>query len=631
MQVLLVFAAAIVGVIAPDQDGTPHTRRSGVAKLADGKPWSRATVIAREREVGFTGDVDEVRATTDDAGRFALELLEGREYAVWCESPPDDGRVLIASEVALAPALGRIELAAAPEPRGPQRITIEGFPPELLATARATLRETLISRVTEHPVRDAALVLPPRPDGAATLDLFTADGRPLLFAELPDANGDHVLAASPPRFVRVRVAGVAGDKPFPASRLVCLRAGATLEIARTDDHGLAVLDLAFGFPSIDGVEPDWDGFPENLAAIVPGRHLGLVSCDEAPLRDAAQLAADEAVHAFCHPPESPCRVRRVRLLADGKPLRGALASVVVTAWHESEADALVGVGSALAMRTDAEGTLDVAGLRDADDGISLHVDDALRAAVPAGRLDGVAAWLPLPLPAAGEAEEVTIDVVRDLRRVEFTVLAAADRAPVEGATLTLGNPDGHDDGATLTTDRLGHVRTLLPRRLDAPLAAGVLDARGWRFVALDPECLEGDDAKSAVIELPLRPTSRLRVVPRLAGGVVRNVPFAVSVGTGEIPPIEEGGDAVAVGDGVMDGRTIFRELGPSAALAFASRFAIGGTSHEADLIVHLPAIEGSWTISVSLMQDDTFWSAWTQHRNEGRVDVETLELELERR
>ena len=589
MQVLLALTFGLVAVLAP-QDGTAHTRRSGIAKLADGKPWPGATVIAREREIPFTGAVDERRATTDESGRFALELLEGREYAIWCESSADDGRVRITGELAFAPAPGRIELTAGAEPRGPQRITLNGFPPELLAGARATLRESLISRITGLEVADATLVLPPRPDGAATLDLVAANGRPLLFAEIPEANSDHVLAASAPRLVRVRVADVAGDKPFPASRLVCLRAGAMLELARTDDHGLAVLDLAFGFPSIDGVAPDWNGFPENLAAIVAGRPLGLVSCDEAPLR-------------------------------------GALASVVVTAWPESEADALNGVGSALAMRTDAEGRLDVAGLRDADDGISLHVDDALRAAVPAGRLDGVAAWLPLPLAAAGEAEEVTIDVVRDLRRVEFTVLAAADRAPVEGATLTLGSPDSHDDGATLTTDRLGRVRTLLPRRLDAPLAAGVLDARGWRFVALDPECLAGDGEKAAVIELPLRPTSRLRVVPRLAGGVLRKVPFTVSVG---IPPIDEGGDVAAVEDGVRNGRTIFRELGPGAAAGFAWRFAFGGTSHEADLIVHLPAIAGSWTISVSLMQDDTLWSAWTQHQTEGRADLETLELELER-
>ncbi|MBI5850569.1 MAG: hypothetical protein HZB39_05945 [Planctomycetes bacterium] len=630
MQVLLALASALVAAAAP-QDSTVHTRRAGVARLADGKPWSRATVIAREREIPYAAEVDEVRASTDDAGRFALDLLEGREYAVWCEAPAGDGRALVSSEVVLAPSLGRIDLTAEPGPRGAQRIKLEGFPQELLATARATLRESLISRVTVVVVRDGALVLPPRPAGAATLDLIAADGRPLLFTELPDANGDHVLGASAPRSVRVRVAAIEGDRPFPASRLVCLRAGVMFDLAHTDDQGLAVLDLAFGFPSIDGVQPDWNGFPENLAAIVPGRQLGLVSCDEAPLRDAAQLAADEDVHASCRPPESQCRLRRVRLLAGGKPLRGVLASVVVTAWHESEADALVGVGSALAMRTDAEGTLDVAGLRDADDGVSLQVDQALRAAVPAGWLDGVAAWLPLPLPAASDAEEVTIDVIRDLRRVEFSVLAAADRAPVEGATLMLGNPDGHDDGASLTTDRLGRVRTLLPRRLDAPLAAGVLDARGWRFVALDAGCLNGDDAKAAVIELPLHSTSRLRIVPHLAAGVVRNVPFAVSVGTGHLPPVGEGGDVVSVEDGVRNGRTIFRELGPGAAQCFASRFAIGGTSHDADLIVHLPAIPGTWTISVSAMQDDALWSTWTEYRNEGRVDLETFEVELVRR
>lgn len=627
--------ATILCIPLHTQDGTApsRTRSSGIAKLADGKPWSGASIIARESVAAGVEGLDEARTTSDEDGRFALELLEGREYAVWAEAAAGDARVLCSTEAISAPRAGRLELVAADEPRKPRTLTVVGIDAERLAGARASLCEPALSRVQPLVCEGERIRLPARIPVRSLLVLQDRSGVPLLFADLPDDDEDHRVSPGAARWNRVRVLDAPGGRPIAGARILCLheelQAEMEFELARTDAEGRAVIDLAFGFPTFDDDGADGEQYlAAQLVAVCPGRHLGLIAFESDEPRDAAALAADAGDHLLCHPPEPQSEQKRVVLLADGKPLAGALVKLQATAWNCPEEDSFVGSGQSILRRLGADGALELAGLLDGGDGIAVFLDANLRALLPKGRAEGLATWLELPLPGGG-TDSPTIDLVRDLRRVEFRLLAAADKSPVEHATALFAT-GGHHGTQWLRSDRLGRVRTLLSRASATPFRMGVIDARGWRMVELVPAALAAGGDSALLVDLPLRACSPLRVVPKLPADLDRRESIWFSFSTDSFDGDPEAEQAQPVADGRRGDQQLFLELGPLATVSFASQFPLGGESAEASFLAHLPAIPARWSVSAMLSQGEEFWSGRGELELEGKLTEESFELELER-
>ena len=95
----------------PDQaKDTTRLAARGRCLTSDGSPWVGARVVAFSRALGRLeyGALDEVAGSSDERGRFRLELLPGRAYSVWAHG--EDGRVSRLHEDFLAG--GRVRLVA---------------------------------------------------------------------------------------------------------------------------------------------------------------------------------------------------------------------------------------------------------------------------------------------------------------------------------------------------------------------------------------------------------------------------------------------------------------------------------------------------------------------------------------
>src|SRR5262245_34477862 len=214
--------------------------------MLDGKPWPAATVHLLSRPLPQDerlGTADEPSATTDEKGRFTVQLLTGRQYTAWAVEELADNRYRAAFPVERVIAGRPLELIA-DEPRTRHELSFTGLD-EWRAKGKVIAR--LLSRTDQRFVVETTLsedtwLLPPMPGRGAGLEVL-CDGLP--FFQWP-ATVDLTTAPDKPRklpsphAVRFKVVDAAG-KPVPEA-VLALRTTDLPEGNRTHECALASTD-----------------------------------------------------------------------------------------------------------------------------------------------------------------------------------------------------------------------------------------------------------------------------------------------------------------------------------------------------------------------------------------------------
>ena len=600
---------------AQDDLALPRGRAFGIANRADGTPWAGAVVHAREAglryEAPLGGVIDAASATADERGRFGLELLEGRAYALWVENadPADATRRHFSTAVVRARAGERVELVGEESPRGPTQIRLRGLTPTRQEPLRATLREHAVERTTEWLLVEPSLTLPARPVGEATLTIIDATGRPRLRVELPEDPADCEVQASAPRLFRARVEELSNKAPIAGAEIAVVLDGTWFPLGTTDADGLAVLDTAFAFAALDETGSGVSDALSQFVVRATGYHLGMLMLPDCPLRDEEGLG--EEIHARCHPPVDENGPSKATLLVDGLPARGWSVQAHATCWECDAEDSMMGTEVELLLTTDKDGTIDLTGLRDGDESVALRLDrDALAALPPAWR-GGLPASVAVFGADLGSGGSFTLDLVRDFQPVTIRIHNAQDRGPAAGiAVYVVG--DDHHGAAELTTDRAGNLRTLLPRNTDSPMVVGTIGPAGWRVVALTEPPAARDGAEPLELDLELHATLRVRMVPRYPEGFEPTAELAIHAWP------QNGGHSIeaTAPDGALEGAP-YRDVDPETACQFSHHLMLQSVLEGGASVLHLPSVPGSYELSASLWQDDTFLTGETTFAVDG--------------
>ncbi len=439
--------------------------------MLDGKPWPGATVHLLSRPLPQDeriGTADEPAATTDEKGRFTVQLLTGRHYTAWAVEELADNRYRASFPVERVIAGRPLELIA-DEPRTRQELSFLGLD-EWRAKGRVMAR--LLSRTDQRFVFETELsgdtwLLPPMPGRSAGLEVL-CDGLP--FFQWPStvdltAKPDRPRKLPSPHAVRFRVVDAAGQ-PVPAAALGL----GTIDppegtrqhecpLATTDANGEAVTTLpiaanqalqwvnyafsiqAPGFAPVRNIErmeikADHDGSKDPPAMTLPlkagQKHELLLSRGERPF----------AAPVVCSTPGA------------------TVGGIAFQAFGDSMRHVVPDAGGRLqVLRLPGEGVI-VIGTAD-----SLRRPDQIGAPLHPMALLGVV--------AAGEArEQIAWDL--DTQRVLVLNVVTVDGTPVDAARLAILVDPGNGTKRALTglcTDRSGRIAAMIPDRLPVTVAA----------------------------------------------------------------------------------------------------------------------------------------------------------------
>src|SRR5262245_58147907 len=239
---LLAIVPALATLLSAQEKREPVR---GSATL-DGVPWPAATVHLLSRPLPQDeriGTADEPSATTDEKGRFTVQLLTGRQYTAWAVEELADNRYRASFPVERVIAGRPLELIA-DEPRTRYELTFLGLD-EWRAKGKVIAR--LLARTDQRFVFETELstdewLLPPMPGRSAGLEIL-CDGLPFFqWPSVVDLTGPQAMPRKmpSPRAVRFKVVDATG-KPVPAA-VLALRTYDPPEGNRTHECPLASTD-----------------------------------------------------------------------------------------------------------------------------------------------------------------------------------------------------------------------------------------------------------------------------------------------------------------------------------------------------------------------------------------------------
>jgi hypothetical protein len=463
-------AQALVGLLAAQ---APREPLRGSAVLADGGPWTNATVCMLGRPLANDerlGAPDRLAGSADDKGRFTLHLLAGRQYTAWAIEDLGNGRYRASFPVDRVVGGQPLELVA-DAPRTQQTLKVTGLAPwrQRDKVVARLLSSTQNLVVAEQELAGDSWVLPPMPGRSARLEVLCGT-RPLFpWPAVVDLTAAALepYAVPAPRAVHLRV--VDGGQQPVAGAVLALRSwdpsalGRELDtqIARTDRKGDAMVELPLKAGAIDWV---------NFA-------LGVRAAGFAPVGWIHRLQVPAAHDALHDPPCAVVALRpgtrhALRVHRGAEPLAiDALAITLCDTVGENgfprEAGRLV--------HTANDGRVDLD--RGTDSGIvvlAAVADLGLEPPKTAGPLHAIALVASID---AGEQRPIVDADVEALRPLAL-VVQGVDGAPAADAQFALVR-GGDQPEAVLRggTDRVGRAAVLTPP--DVQLAVVAWSEHGW--------------------------------------------------------------------------------------------------------------------------------------------------------
>ncbi len=532
-------ALSVCAPLPQPQEGEPGLARErgfGMVRTAAGEPWPGAEVHLLHRphrDVLDESVADRIVTSSDERGRFRVELLPGARYVAWARAPQpdDDGRVRITRLATDATASTPILLDEG-EGMWPRRVRLaphaswDGHDLRVLATSYrrgANLAEWLQSD------EDGLFTLPIWPGSGGSLQLYsdgwlvhraytglTESWARRELGDMPDADPKALLRSTwelavPPRRTRrmefktdAKGSPVSGAEAFPDQRPPGLEA----PVSGAD----GVFEVVFA-----SEEENPQRLPFSYLVVAEGCAEGTMASSSwtsgAPPETERQLPAGRGVEG--------------RLTLAGKPLAD-VPLVLEGSVGTSDSGSWFGVDGRV-FHSRADGTFTIPGRCDRFryrlTAVLTPEQRAHLAAALDARRDSDDERPPGPVSACvvlASADDPPTDDLGDLEfthleQVDVTVEAADGTPPGPTAVSWIRCLNDHDaphDTVRLSTDRHGRLRIVARRRAGALLMAQ--DATG---IAL--RILEADDR---YVTLRLDPRHRVKV--RIVDGADRPIPGA---------------------------------------------------------------------------------------------------------
>ncbi len=206
----LVFAVVASSAVGAAQTTEPPRATFARVVDTDGVPVARAVVTfaGHVPHLGALGPTDAVVVQSDERGRATAKLQPGLCYVAWALGPADaEGRSIHSTPTGYFAAGALFELQCTGSTTA-RRLAVTGTEPWAAEGLRFFAVSPTPGTETELEVRDGAVDVPAMP--RASIEVRTADGRPLWSTQLPDNSID----VPPPQHVRIRVVDENGQ-PVP--------------------------------------------------------------------------------------------------------------------------------------------------------------------------------------------------------------------------------------------------------------------------------------------------------------------------------------------------------------------------------------------------------------------------------
>lgn len=494
---------ALLAVLASATLLSAQDRREPVrgSALLDGKPWPGATVHLLSRPLPQDeriGTADEPSATTDEKGRFTVQLLTGRQYTAWAVEELADNRYRASFPVERVIAGRPLELIA-DEPRTRHELSFLGLDEW---RAKGKVQARLLSRTDQRFVFETVLtkdtwLLPPMPGRSAGLEVL-CDGLP--FFQWP-ATVDLTTAPARPRklpsphAVRFKVVDAKGQ-PVPAAALALgtidpPEGGRNHEcpLATTDVNGEAVTTL----PIAANQSLQWVNYAFSIQA--PGF---------APVRNIERVDIKADHDGSKDPPAMtlPLKAGHKHELSLSRSEQPFAARIVCTTAGATVGDVqFQSFGDPPRHQVpDAAGRLDV--LRLPGEGVVVvGTVDSLRRPEKLG-----VPLHPMALLGVVAANEQRAQIAWDVDSLQTLVLhvVTQDGTPVDAARLAIVVDPGNGSKRALSglcTDRSGRIAAMIPAEQKVIVAAWTDDG-----FALAKEVTVSRDSTPIVLRLEKVPT-----------------------------------------------------------------------------------------------------------------------------
>ncbi|MFO1054103.1 MAG: hypothetical protein U1F36_17945 [Planctomycetota bacterium] len=583
-------------------------RRLGLVRRADGSAWDGARVEFRSAlpdPKTWPLDVDTVVATSDERGRFAVEILRGRSYVAWASASPRDTGPTTFSTVVEVDASPVIELRGLRDPIAATRLSFG----ELASKARV-LRVLVPGAAwcEELAIVDGHTVVPALPSGEADIEIVDGAGHLLARGRLHLDGAEHVVESASSGMRRGRVIDSEEGEPVSGAAVGCVNLGRIVPVAFSGADGTVRLDLGCLGLRVDGFdrpqrapdEGDW------FTVLHPDHELGVLPFDE----DDAVPRDDDRVSAECGLlPHGDAR--DLRLLFDGVPLRDGMFAGHGLAQSRIGDSGTIGMDFDLSIRLDADGVMSP---HHVDRGeasrwrMSGHLflsADAAAALPPAwastlgeGQLLEFGQGGLLPDAAGGDGKPDEYDLARQFRLVEFEFLSAKHGGPVAGVTLFSGE-QARLLQAPHRSDAGGVARTLVPMTTDDPVYALLCCEDGWFAVQIQRHRLPRRGTTAAHLRVQLQPVAIFDVEVRDVDG--SGVDRALDVAIRSMKPMTT--DAVP-GDAIDD-EGVFTTCSSEMVFTLLRSVNLHLVPARSHLRIPLPALQHALTISVHDLGADT--------------------------
>ncbi|MHC4078289.1 MAG: peptidase associated/transthyretin-like domain-containing protein [Planctomycetota bacterium] len=520
------------------QDAKPDLPRGkalGEVRGKDGKPWVGARVFLRSWPLPKNirvGSPDVVETRTDERGRFRARILEGRQYTVWAQGQPDaDGKVRLSNVVEQVVVQMPVILKAAQEPVAPRKAMITGLDKwsdyhpfrvrlvDEIGNPRVLPVQVDKDGKCQVPViigkAGAVEVLATGPQG----DMFLVRGRLLQALPEGDAEGDaeggpEKINVSPPAKMGFAIWDITTKKPVAGAKIyqhesssnqMCL-------LATTDKDGFA-----------EAVVPESQRRGYNqFIAVAEGR--AAAPCQQGVSKNKVFAKVhedkDQKVHYHAHLGAGRKVQGRV-FLSPGRPAARMTLVLEGSAMHYQTKNSRNLATYVRVSRTDDEGRFELGSLlREYPPTLLVLLEPKHVAKLPASWRAGMHPMALAPIDMATRmAKTKPVDIVlADLCPVELQV-QTPQGIPAAGARVCLNvlseGIGSRGRGATMTTDRRGRIRLLLPAAARLGLSIDTGDA--FLLTCLETRAVAGD---RNVAHLPIKlppPVERQVPAPRLRG------------------------------------------------------------------------------------------------------------------
>lgn len=456
------------GVLLAQGVELPRERAFGLVRTADGMPWGGATVELLARPIGddeTVGVADHLTVTADEQGKFGAAILTGLRYSVWAWKAGEDGSYRTSDLVEDVVPRQPILLTRSDAELRTRRVELaleEGIAEPVRVFVRA--RTTNVHVVELSPDPDGDYVVPPLPPAVADVEVFDAEGVPLVsrrFNPRPEGTWRLEVPARVP--VRLLVRDI-DSEGAPEAPFVAVKWGGRI---------VRVGDLA-----ADGCgEVALPVRAEPIAFAKGKAGAGLVARPEGEGRrngknwPVLREAFEDERHAHVGPGVT---LHGRVMLGSGRPAAGAWLVLSEYAMHYTERNSRSLDRFRRSFRLDAEGRFEIPHLlKEFPPSIALVLAPEHLAALPESWLPGLGPVVP-SFVDLGRIEGLQGDAVHDLGDVDIDQLVPArltilapDGAPAIAASIVLEEVARRSIAVEMPTrwitDRSGCVSLLLPR------------------------------------------------------------------------------------------------------------------------------------------------------------------------